>query len=130
MLLAFYQRDIRFRFFKLTNYGAHILYVNGDYHGHDDIGRLMHDLKCKNPADIYNKELAERVRYYKESQKGREEMCQIMEDLREETRVETEERTIIKAIKNLMETLNMTSEQAMDALKVPEKDKLVYRTKL
>lgn len=57
-------------------------------------------------------------------------MCQIMEDLREETRVETEERTIIKAIKNLMETLNMTSEQAMDALKVPEKDKLVYRTKL
>ncbi|MDY6304707.1 MAG: PD-(D/E)XK nuclease family transposase [Oribacterium sp.] len=115
---------------KLLGDGAHILYVNGDYHGHDDIGRLMHDLKCKNPADIYNKELAERVRYYKESQKGREEMCQIMEDLREETRVETEERTIIKAIKNLMETLNMTSEQAMDALKVPEKDKLVYRTKL
>lgn len=104
----------------------HILYVNGDYDGNDDIGRLMHDFKCKKPDDMYNKDIARDVRYFKETEKGQEEMCQIMDDLREETT----ERTKISDIKNLMETLHLTAEQAMDALKISDKDKSKYLAKI
>ncbi|MDY6305263.1 MAG: PD-(D/E)XK nuclease family transposase [Oribacterium sp.] len=76
----------------------HILYVNGDYDGDDDIGRLMHDFKCKNPDDMYNKDLAECARYYKSTEKGQEEMCQIMEDLR----VESENRAFELTARNML----------------------------
>lgn len=37
-----------------------------------------------------------------------------------------ERRAIVKSIKNLMETMNWTSEQAMDALKIPESEREKY----
>ena len=46
--------------------GSNIIYVNGAYKGDDEIGRMLHDFRSKNSKDIYNKELAEGVRHYKE----------------------------------------------------------------
>ena len=63
----------------------HILYINGAYRGDDEIGHLMHDFSCSNPDDMYNSDMAERSRYFKESEKGVSEMCTIMEDLRQES---------------------------------------------
>ena len=40
------------------------------------------------------------------------------------------ERTWLESIKNLMETLHMTAQQAMDALKIPQKDQARYAAKL
>lgn len=71
------------------NDGQHIIYVNAGYE--DDttpIGRLMHDFRCKDASDMYYKELAERVRYLKETKEGVRDMCKIMEDLREEGKEE------------------------------------------
>jgi len=45
--------------------GQEIIYVNGEYKGDDPIGRLVHDMWCKNADDMYYPELAEKVRYYK-----------------------------------------------------------------
>lgn len=67
------------------NDGAHILYVNGAYRGDSDIGKLMHDFNCADANDMYFELLAERTRYYKEDPKGVEEMCKIMEELRDES---------------------------------------------
>lgn len=64
--------------------GAHIVYVNGQYRGNDEIGKLMHDFSCTNPDDMYNKTLAERARFFKESKEGVEIMCKAMEDMRDE----------------------------------------------
>jgi len=36
------------------------------------------------------------------------------------------ERTMLEAIKNLMDSLNLTKEQAMSALKVPEEEREKY----
>lgn len=49
-------------------------------------------------------------------------MCQVMDDLR----MDTEEKTRLNDIRNLMETLKLTAEQAMAALKMPENEQEKY----
>ena len=65
--------------------GSHILYVNGAYRGKTPIGKLMHDFSCTDPDDMYYSELAERVRFFKESKEGVAIMCRAMEDMRDQT---------------------------------------------
>ena len=54
--------------------GSHILYVNGMYRGNDELGDLMHDFHCTRAEDMKYPILAERMRYLKESEGGRETM--------------------------------------------------------
>lgn len=70
------------------NDGAHILYVNGEYRGESDIGKLMHDFNCTNADDMNFALMAERTRYLKENPKGVSNMCKAMEELRNESRKE------------------------------------------
>ena len=70
------------------NDGVHILYVNGEYRGESDIGKLMHDFNCTNADDMNFALMAERTRYLKENPKGVSNMCKAMEELRNESRKE------------------------------------------
>ena len=63
--------------------GSHIIYVNGSYDGDDPLGWLMSDFREPDPEKMHYKVLAERVNYLKNDTKGEEEMCQIMEEIRE-----------------------------------------------
>lgn len=65
--------------------GSHILYVNGAYRDETPIGKLMHDFSCTDPADMYYRKLADRVRFFKESKEGVAIMCKAMEDMRNQT---------------------------------------------
>ena len=69
--------------------GEHILYVNGEYRGDSDIGKLMHDFNCTDASDMNFELLAERTRYLKENPKGVNEMCKVIEDMRTQERKET-----------------------------------------
>lgn len=60
---------------------AHIIYVNSKIQDDTELGRLMHDLHCKNASDMYSKILANRVRELKETQKGVEVMCNEIEEI-------------------------------------------------
>ena len=60
---------------------AHIIYVNSKRQDDTELGRLMHDLHCKNAGDIYSSILADRVYELKETQKGVEFMCHEMEQI-------------------------------------------------
>ena len=111
---------------QLFNDRAHILYVNGAYRGNDPLGDLMHDFCCNDPDDMKNAMLAEASRYYKENPKGVEIMCKVIEEMREEV----EERTMLNAIKNIMEGLKYTAQQAMELLKIPADDQPKYLAKL
>lgn len=71
--------------------GAHILYVNGQYRGDSDIGRLMHDFNCTKAEDMNFELMAERTRYLKENPKGVSDMCKVMEELRVESFTEGRE---------------------------------------
>ena len=65
--------------------GSHILYVNGAYRDETPIGKLMHDFACTDPSDMYYPVLAERARFFKESEEGIAVMCKAMEDMRKQT---------------------------------------------
>ncbi len=106
--------------------GAYILYVNGEYRGEDEIGKLMHDFNCTDADDMNYNLMADRTRYLKESPEGVSIMCKAMEDMRNETK----DVTLLTAIRNLMVNLKITAEQAMIALGIQEADRNRYAERL
>ncbi len=111
--------------------GSHIIYVNGRYSGNDEIGNMLHDFKCRKSEDVINKVLADGIRHYKETEEGREEMSDLLEkygDKREkqgEKRGEKrgERKSTIRDVKNLMDTMKLSAEQALDALRIQGKER-------
>ena len=83
--------------------GSHILYVNGAYRGDSDIGKLMHDFSCTDAKDMKYKILADRVRYFKEDEKGVAIMCKAMEDMRNEAAREAEKMKAIRMARLMIE---------------------------
>ena len=70
---------------ELFGDGEHIVYVNGaNRNNATELGKLMHDFFCIDPDDMNFVELAEKVRYFKEDEKGVAAMCKVMEDMRNE----------------------------------------------
>ena len=115
---------------ELFGDGEHILYVNGAYRGEDEIGKLMHDFSCSDPDDMINQDLADRTRYYKETEEGVSAVCKVMEDMRNEAKKEEHFDTVLNNIKNLMESVKWSAEQAMDALKIPTSERSMYLKQL
>ena len=91
--------------------GAHIVYVNGKYRGKDNFGKLAHNFNCKKSGNMHFEPLAEGVRHFKETKKGREIMCESFEKLADK-RVE---QTKISMIKTLMENMKWSLEEALNA---------------
>ena len=60
---------------------AHIIYVNSRKQEDTELGRLMHDLHCKNADEMHSPVLAKRVHELKDTQKGVELMCHEMEKI-------------------------------------------------
>ena len=110
--------------------GSHIIYVNGSYKDDSDpIGKLMHDFRCLSSVDMFYPALAKQVRYFKETEGGQDIMCQVFEKLAEKRADEKVLAEKAKLVKNLMETMRLTAEQAMEAMKISETDKEVLTTK-
>ena len=104
----------------------HILYVNASYKGNDPLGQLMHDFLCSDPDEMKTTILADRARYLKSDPKGVDTMCKEMEKMRDDV----EQRTVLRDIKNVMESFEVTAQQAMEALKIPVSDQPKYAAKL
>lgn len=78
--------------------GTHIIYVNGEFRNLEHpIGRLMHDFQCKDAKDILNPFLADEVRYLKETEGGRGQMCRMLEEMREEAAKEAAAKATMEA---------------------------------
>ena len=61
--------------------GQHILYVNSKKQDDTELGRLMHDLHCKEVDEMYSNILATRVHQLKETEEGVNQMCQELEEI-------------------------------------------------
>lgn len=61
-----------------------IIYVNGSNRDDTELGRLMHDLNCKDAKDMYSEVLAARVHMLKETKEGGEIMCKELQELYDE----------------------------------------------
>ena len=101
---------------------SHILYVNSKNQEDTELGRLMHDLHCKNADDMYSEILANRVRELKETQEGVDIMCREMDKIyndgkaegREEGRIEGRAEGIeVGEIKAKKETALSMAERGM-----------------
>ena len=99
----------------------HIIYVNSSFQDDTTLGRLMHDLHCSDPHDMYSKILAQRVIELKETQKGVDIMCDKLNELITEERNEGEKRGILNTQKEMAKNLRhmgMALEQISLALNV------------
>jgi predicted transposase/invertase (TIGR01784 family) len=146
---------------------SHIIYVNAEIVNDTPLGKLMHDFKCTDYRDMNYPMLSDKVKFFKEDEKGVGNMCRAMEEMRGEAAREAaeiatriaeqkarkeieaaeqktkaaEQKTkaaeqkarkekiedIVNSIKNLTETLGLTAEKAMDALKISESEREQYR---
>ena len=95
----------------MFNDGSHIIYVNGKYNGSDKIGKLMHDFRCKKASEMNYDTLADRVRYFKEDEGGREMMCKLVENLCEETVIERGKKTV----KYLLSSTELSTKKIAEA---------------
>lgn len=94
---------------------AHIIFVNGAYENpNDSVGRLMHDFKCVHADDMYNSELIERFRHFKETEGGMSEMCKIVEERAKEYANEQQ----IENIKRMLALGKLTHEEIANSLNV------------
>lgn len=114
--------------------GSHIVYVNGSYKGQDAIGKLIHDFSCKESKDMYYPELAKGIRHFKEEEGGRVIMCEAVERYAEKYAEKYAERkridVLYETVKNLMETMQLSAEQAMSAIKISENDRMILQKRL
>ncbi len=90
---------------------AHIIYVNGKYRDDTELGRLMHDFFCTEPEEMYNKLLADRVDWFKNQKEGVDSMCDIMEELRQETEMKTLRKSKIEIAMNMIAETNLDLEK-------------------
>ncbi|WP_302702692.1 hypothetical protein [Blautia sp.] len=67
---------------------------------------MIHDFNYKEAKDIVNPLLAEEVRYLKETEGGRSQMCKLLEEMRNEaTEKATVEATYNKAVSTALKML-------------------------
>lgn len=69
-----------------------------------------HDFKCVHADDMYNSELIERFRHFKETEGGMSEMCKLIEDRLNEEKID--------AIKALLMLGKLTREEIANSLNV------------
>lgn len=96
---------------------AHIIYVNSKKQEDTELGRLMHDLHCKNAEDMHSKILADRVYELKETQKGVEFMCREMEQIYSEG-IESGEMQKAKETSIALAEMGLPADKIAKAVKV------------
>ena len=127
---------------ELFDDGSHIIYVNGSYKGNDEIGRLMADFHQTNSEHMHYMTLAQSVKHYKETEEGRGQMCEAVEKYAKEYAKEhakeyaeeyakeyaINEKAI--SVKNLMENMKLTLEQALDAMGIQDDERTMIAERL
>ena len=88
--------------------GTHIIYVNGATRSTSEIGKLIHDLLCRNAADMYFDVLRKRVSEFKNSEEGRRYMCEVMERIeargKAEGEAEGKRKTMLTTAKRMLKS--------------------------
>ena len=86
----------------------------------------MQDFSRTDPDSMNYALLAQRVRYFQDDREGVQTVSKIFEDYGKEITKEI----LLTSIKALMQNLNFTIEQAMEALNVPAEDRTDITSKI
>lgn len=92
----------------------------------ENIGKLMHDFRCINSADMFYTVLAEQVRYFKETEEGRKIMSETFEELANRV-AESRAKVMAKAMAETMaQTMAETMAESMVETKTKEEKKSLH----
>ena len=109
--------------------GQHILYVNSKKQDDTELGRLMHDLHCKEADEMYSNVLSARVQQLKETTEGVNQMCQELEEIYNEGVERGEQSGVQKGeLKKARETTLALLEMGMSAEQIAKAVNLSIET--
>lgn len=77
---------------------SHIIYINSEVRDNTELGKLMQDFFCTDAQDMNYRVLAQRVNYFKNDEKGVDTMCEIMKEVKNEGRKESQIETALNMI--------------------------------
>ena len=115
---------------ELFEDGSHIIYVNGNYKGDDEIGQLMKDFHQQDPDNMYYDALAQGVKHFKETEKGRDQMCEAVEKYARNYADKKVMKSQVTNVQNLMENMKLTLEQALDAMGIQGDERVLITEQL
>lgn len=104
---------------EILDLGYGTIYFNASYRGDDSYGRLAHDLCCPDPDQMYCAALAAPVRYFKTTEKGKQEMLSVLKEQSEEERQEAILASQLKVAASLLRRGTMTLEEIEDITNLP-----------
>lgn len=78
----------------------------------------MHDMWCTQADNMHYSVLANRVRYFKETEEGVTIMCRAMEEMRNESVFKTQVKNLI----SIMDAFKITVQEALKVLQIPESE--------
>ena len=84
--------------------GSHIIYVNGNYKGDDEVGKLMMDFHQTASENMNYDVLAKGVEHFKEEKEGHDAMCEAVENYAKECVIKEK----IAFVQNLITNTNFT----------------------
>jgi hypothetical protein len=100
--------------------GTNIIYVNGENKNiSTPLGKLIHDFYCTDARDVLYPELAERIRFLKETEGGQRSVCKLMEELENDKATEIALRMLARGkmtVEEIAEDTGLSVEQ-VEALK-------------
>jgi len=100
--------------------GSHIIYVNGSYKNDEDpVGKLMHDFRCTSSVDMFYSVLANQVRYFKETEGGKEIVCKTFEELADKRAKAREEARAKEDASRLLAMGKLTYEEIAKCTDLP-----------
>ena len=110
---------------ELFNDKSHIIYVNSKIQDETELGKLMSDFFCTDANDMNYKVLADRVRYFKEDEKGVASMSRVFEEIAREAAEKAARETAEKVARETAE--KVARETAVKTAKLMlESKKLSY----
>lgn len=74
----------------------------------------MSDFFCTDAKDMCYKELSDRVRHYKETEKGVDDMCDILDEMKNEARNEARTKTMIEIAQRILKDGKLSYEEIAD----------------
>ena len=113
------------------NDGLHMFYINADVDDGSAIADLMKYFKSADPHDFSQGALSKQINYLKTTKEGQSAMCDLSQRLHDEGEAKGLAKGKFEAtlnnLKNIMESLNMPIDKAMDILKTPPEERQLYK---
>lgn len=101
---------------ELFNDKSHIIYINSKIQDETELGKLMSDFFCTDANDMNYKVLADRVRYFKEDEKGVASMSRIFEEIAREAAEKAARETAEKVARETAEKAARETAKSLLAL--------------